>query len=257
MKVVILAGGKGTRLAEETGTRPKPMVEIGQRPVLWHIMKLFAHYGLNDFVIACGYRGEMIVDYFRNFHLYDSDVTFALKNGDMTVHNRRGPDWNVTLAWTGLETQTGGRLRRLAGLLDGERFLVTYGDGVANVDVRRLVAFHKGHRKKATVTAVRPPSRFGTLDLEGDRVLHFDEKPQFAGEWINGGFMLFEPGVLDLIQGDETVLEREILERLAREKQLMAFKHDGFWQPMDNVRERNLLESLWQAGNAPWKVWKE
>lgn len=256
MKVVILAGGKGTRLVEETITKPKPMVEIGQRPILWHIMSHYAHHGFRDFVVACGYRGEVIVDYFKNFHLYDADVTFSLASGEITKHNHRGPDWNVSLAWTGLETQTGGRLQRLSHLLDEEPFMVTYGDCVSNVELRELVRFHEDEGRMATVTAVRPPSRYGVLDVREHQVASFDEKPQLGGEWINGGFMVLEPEVLSRIEGDDTILERGILEALAREGQLAAFLHEGFWQPMDNLRERNLLESLWQSGEAPWKVWK-
>lgn len=257
MKVVILAGGKGTRLAEETGTKPKPMVEIGQRPILWHIMRTYAHHGYQDFVVACGYKGELIVDYFKNFHLYDSDVTFHLRSGKKEIRNHRGPDWNITLAWTGHETQTGGRLGRLAPLLDGEPFMVTYGDCVSNVDLSRLHEFHKRSGGLATLTAVRPPSRFGVLDIDGSRVNQFAEKPQLGGEWINGGFMVLEPEVLDLIEGDDTILEREVLARLAADGQLHAFQHEGFWHPMDNIREKNLLEGLWQSGDAPWKVWED
>lgn len=257
MKAVILAGGKGTRLAEETVAKPKPMVEVGHKPLLWHIMKGFAHHGVKDFVVAAGYRGEMIVDYFRNFHLYTSDVTFDMGSGNVTRQNHKGPDWKVTVSYTGLGTQTGGRVKRVGHLVDGERFMVTYGDGVGNVDVGALLAFHKKHGRIATVTAVRPPSRFGNLDLQGDHVMKFQEKPQFGAEWINGGFMVFEPDVLRYIGNDDTILEREVLERLAREEQLMAFRHEGFWQPMDSLREKLFLESLWDSGTAPWKVWDD
>jgi glucose-1-phosphate cytidylyltransferase len=257
VKAVILAGGKGTRLAEETVVKPKPMVEIGSKPILWHILKMLEHHGLRDFVIAVGYRGEVIVDYFRNFHLYSGDFTFDMRSGSVKVHTTKAPDWRVTVAWTGLETFTGGRLKRVAGLLGKKPFLVTYGDGLANVDVKSLLEFHRSHGKLATVTAVRPTSRFGTLEMEGNRVKRFSEKPQFEAEWINGGFMVMEPEVLSYIESDGTVLERDIMERLAREKQLMAFRHEGFWQPMDNLRERLLLEGLWDSGSAPWKVWND
>jgi len=257
MKTVILAGGKGTRLAEETVTRPKPMVEIGGKPVLWHIMNIYAHHGFKDFVVACGYRGEMIVDYFRNFHLYNAEATFDLRTGAVEKHTNGSPDWRVTLVPTGLETQTGGRVRRLAGLLDGGPFMVTYGDGVGNVDVGGLIDFHRRHGKLATMTVVRPPSRFGIMKLDQDRVVKFEEKPQVHEGWINGGFMVFEPEVLSWIKDDQTILEREILSRLANEGELQAFRHHGFWQPMDNIREKHFLEGLWAEGRAPWKVWED
>ncbi len=257
MKAVILAGGKGTRLTEETGIRPKPMVEIGNKPILWHILKTFEAHGINDFVVAAGYRGEMIVDYFRNFRLYSGDITFNMKTGREEIHARRAPDWNVTVAWTGLDTMTGGRLKRLKDHVGKERFMLTYGDGLSNVDITKLLKFHDKHGKLATITAVRPTTRFGNLDLDGDCIRQFKEKPQMENEWINGGYMVFEPEILKWITGDDSVLERELMERLAEEKELMAFRHAGFWQPMDNVREKLLLETLWETGQAPWKVWAD
>lgn len=255
MKVVILAGGKGTRIAEETVTRPKPMVEIGGRPILWHIMSIYAAQGLNDFVVACGYRGELIKEYFASFFVHHSDFTINLKDGSRDVLSAGAPDWRVSVIDTGLDTMTGGRVKRLRPWLDGAPFMVTYGDGLGAIDMRRLMAFHRSHGKLATVTAVRPPARFGNLALDGDRVCEFAEKPQAGEGWINGGFFVFEPGVLDYIADDTTSLEQEPLERIAAEGQLMAYKHEGFWQPMDTVRERQLLESLWASGGAPWKVW--
>ncbi|MDB4950370.1 MAG: rfbF [Gemmatimonadetes bacterium] len=255
MKTVILAGGLGSRLAEETTVRPKPMVEIGGRPILWHIMNVYAAHGFADFLVACGYKGEVIKRYFTDFHLHDSDMTVDLREGKVSVHAQRGPDWRVTLVDTGAGTQTGGRVKRMAPFIGGETFLMTYGDGVGNVDVRGAVDFHRRHGKLATIAAVRPPARFGGLEFEGDRVVHFNEKPQVGEGWINGGYMVLEPAVLDYIDGDETILEREPLERLAAEGQLMAYRHEGFWQPMDTLREKLLLEELWQSGRAPWKVW--
>ena len=255
MKTVILAGGLGSRLAEETTVRPKPMVEIGGRPILWHIMNVYAAHGFRDFVVACGYKGEVIKQYFTDFHLHDSDMTVDLREGRVEVHSKRGPDWRVTLVDTGAETQTGGRVKRAGAWAGGETFLMTYGDGVGDVDVRAAVEFHKSHGKLATITAVRPPARFGGLEFDGDQVVRFNEKPQIGEGWINGGYMVLEPAVLDYIAGDETIFEREPLERLAADGQLMAFRHEGFWQPMDTLREKLLLEELWRSGNAPWKVW--
>jgi glucose-1-phosphate cytidylyltransferase len=255
MRVVILAGGRGTRLAEETGSRPKPMVEIGGKPILWHIMSMYAAHGFNDFVIACGYRGEIIKEYFRDFFLLSSDYIIDMRDGTVDVVNSKGVDWRVAVVDTGLDTMTGGRLRRLDSWLRGSRFMVTYGDGVGNVDIRRLVNFHEAHGRIGTVTAVRPPARFGGLALEGDAVAEFSEKPQTQEGWINGGFLVFEPAFLDYLEDDQTILERAPLEALASDGQLMAFRHDGFWQPMDTVRDRLVLEQLWEGGSAPWKIW--
>jgi glucose-1-phosphate cytidylyltransferase len=255
VKVVILAGGKGTRIAEETIARPKPMVEIGGRPILWHIMSIYAAHGLNDFVVACGYRGELIKEYFASFFVRHSDFTINLRDGTRDVLNAGAPDWRVSVVDTGLDTMTGGRVRRLRALLGSGTFMVTYGDGLGAIDLDALRAFHRAHGRLATVTAVRPPARFGNLVLDGERVCEFAEKPQTGEGWINGGFFVFEPGVFDYIRDDATSLEQEPLERLAADGQLMAYKHEGFWQPMDTVRERQLLETLWASGGAPWKVW--
>ena len=254
MKVVILAGGRGTRIAEESATRPKPMVEIGGKPLLWHIMAHYAGYGYKDFLVACGYKGELIKEYFRNAFLGSSDFVVELKDGSVQVLNPPVLDWRVGLIDTGLETMTGGRLRRLAGWIGRETFMATYGDGVADIDVRALLEFHRRHGKLGTVTAVRPPARFGGLVLDDGRVREFTEKSQTDVGWINGGFFVFEPGVFDYLEGDDTVLERAPLERLAAGSELMAFKHTGFWQPMDTIRDREHLEALWNSGQAPWKV---
>ena len=254
MKVVILAGGRGTRLAEETTLRPKPMVEIGGKPLLWHIMGIYAGYGHKDFVVACGYKGEMIKEYFRDLPIHVADFTVDLSSGSVSILSQPVLDWTVSLVDTGQDTMTGGRLRRLAPQLKAGPFMCTYGDGVSDVDIGKLVEFHRSHGKAATVTAVRPPARFGGLVLDGGgRVSEFSEKPQTEQGWINGGFFVFEPKVLDYLGGDQSILEREPLERLASEGQLMAFRHDGFWQPMDTLREKDLLESLWSKGTAPWR----
>lgn len=255
MHVVILAGGRGSRLSEETGTRPKPMVEIGGRPMLWHLMSFFSCHGLKDFVVACGYRGDLIKEYFRNIYLHESDFSIDLRDGTMTTINASRIDWRVSVVDTGLETMTGGRIKRLAPILGDGTFMVTYGDGLADVDIRSLLAFHRAHGRLATVTAVRPPARFGNLRLTGDRVENFAEKPQAEEGWINGGFFVLEPGVLDFIDGDMISFEHEPLVRLTEAGQLMAFRHPGFFQPMDTKRERDLLESLWASERAPWKVW--
>jgi glucose-1-phosphate cytidylyltransferase len=252
MRVVILAGGRGTRLAEETGTRPKPMVEIGGRPILWHLMSIYAAHQFRDFIIACGYKGELIKDYFHNYAVRHADYRIDLASGRQEMISNHALDWKVALVDTGIDTMTGGRLRRLAPLLGNEPFMVTYGDGLGNVDLTGLLAFHRQHGKLATVTAVRPPARFGDLRIEDDLVREFAEKPQTGEGWINGGFFVFEPKVLEYIGGDATSLERDPLERLAREGQLVAFRHEGFWQPMDTIREKDLLESLWSSGAAPW-----
>ncbi len=257
MKTVILAGGLGTRLSEETSLKPKPMVEIGGKPVLWHIMNIYASYGMNEFVVACGYKGEIIKEYFANFHLHNSDISLDLAKGSVDLHNSRAPDWKLDLVDTGVNTQTGGRIRRVKDWLGNQTFMATYGDGVGNIDVSGLLAFHRSHGKMATITAVRPPARFGGLEFDGDQVLRFHEKPQIGEGWINGGFMVFEPEVLDYITGDSTILEHDPLEKLAADGQLMAYRHEGYWQPMDTLRERHLLEELWESGNAPWKVWND
>ena len=253
MMVVILAGGRGTRLSEETLSRPKPMVEIGGRPLLWHLMSFFAGHGHRDFLVACGYRGDMIKEYFRNIVIHESDFIVDLSDGATKILNKSRLDWRVGVVDTGLDTMTGGRVRRLRDHIGGQRFMCTYGDGLSDVDLGALLAFHEKHGRVATVTAVRPPARFGGLSLDGDAVREFTEKPQAEGAWINGGFFIFESKVFDYLTGDESILEREPLEQLARDGQLMAFKHSGFFQPMDTVREREILENLWAKGSAPWK----
>jgi glucose-1-phosphate cytidylyltransferase len=256
MKTVILAGGMGSRLAEETEIRPKPLVEIGGKPILWHIMNVYAAQGAREFVVALGYKGELIKEYFLDFFAHNDDITVDLGTGAAAFHNKRRVDWKVHLIDTGAATMTGGRLKRLAPHLAGERFMMTYGDGLADVDVRRLMAFHESHGRLATLTIVRPPARFGGVRLDGERVINFTEKPQMGEGWINGGFFVLEPGVLEYIAGDETAWEAEPLERLAAEGQLMAFKHDGFFQPMDTLREKRQLEALWASNQAPWKLWE-
>lgn len=254
-KAVILAGGLGTRLAEETDVRPKPMVEIGGRPILWHILKHFAHHGCREFVIALGYKGEVIKQYFREYQALDGDMTVSLADGTVQRHLGAHDDWVVHLVDTGLETQTGGRLGRLRPWVGDERFLLTYGDGVCNVDLRALIEFHARCGRTATVTAVRPPARFGGLIFDGDLVAEFTEKPQIGEGWINGGYMVLEPGVFDLIAGDRTSLEIDVLEHLARQRQLAAFQHEGFWQCMDTLRDKRQLDQLWREQKAPWRVW--
>jgi glucose-1-phosphate cytidylyltransferase len=256
MKVVILAGGFGTRLSEETYHQPKPMVQIGGREILWHIMKGYAHYGIDEFVIALGYKGEVIKRYFLDYRFLNSSLSISLATGDTTVIGGEHLDWRVHLVDTGVETMTGGRLKRLANWVDDGAFMMTYGDGVGTVDIDRLREFHRSHGKLATVTAVRPPARFGGLEFDGDLVRRFTEKPQIGEGWINGGFFVLEPGVLDYIEGDQTMWESEPLERLAEDGQLVAYKHEAFWQSMDTLRDLRLLESLWQSNQAPWKVWK-
>ena len=255
MQVIILAGGKGTRLAEETTARPKPMVEVGGKPIIWHIMNIYASYGFKDFLVACGYRGEQIKAYFHDLALHSADYMMDLKNGSRDVVNSCELDWRVGLIDTGLESMTGGRLLRLRSWTGGAAFMATYGDGVANINICELLAFHRSHRKLATISAVRPPSRFGALQLDGDSVQSFSEKPQAGEGWINGGFFVFEPGIFDYISGDSSILEREVLEQVAADGQLKAFRHPGFFQPMDTMREKHLLEDLWAAGKAPWKTW--
>jgi glucose-1-phosphate cytidylyltransferase len=254
MKAVILAGGRGTRLAEETASRPKPMIEIGGKPILWHIMKIYAAHGVNDFLVACGYKGEIIKEYFHNYFLYSSDFVIDLTNGSRTIVGANGTNWKIGLVDTGLDTLTGGRILGLRNWLGGETFMATYGDGVGNIDIRSLLAFHRSHGKTATVTAVRPPARFGALVLDGSRVSSFGEKTQAAEGWINGGFFVFESRIFDYLRMHES-LEREAMDRLVADGELMAFNHEGFWQPMDTLREKQLLESMWSSGHAPWMVW--
>jgi glucose-1-phosphate cytidylyltransferase len=257
MKCVILAGGKGTRIAEETGTRPKPMVEIGNRPLLWHIMKLYAHHGVDEFVICLGYKGYMIKEYFANYFLHQADVTFDMANNSVDYHDVRSEKWKVTLIDTGEETMTGGRLKRVARYLnEGEPFCMTYGDGLADIDITRELAFHKAHGKQATIACVRPPARFGRLALAGERVLSFQEKPQTEGGMINGGFFILDPAVLRLVEGDGTIWENQPLETLAATGQLAAWVHETFWQPMDTLRDKQRLADLWESGAAPWMVWE-
>jgi glucose-1-phosphate cytidylyltransferase len=253
--VVLLAGGLGTRLVEETEVKPKPMVEIGGRPILWHIMKHYAHFGFNDFYVALGYKGEVIKHYFLDYHTLSGDLLVDLGRGKVHAQRRSREDWRIHLVDTGLETNTGGRIRRLQSMIGGT-FMVTYGDGVSNVDFRELLAFHRSHGLLATLTAVRPPARFGGLVFRGDRIKRFTEKPQTGEGWINGGFMVFEPGVFDYFTNDKTSLESDVLERLAEAGELAAFKHGDFWQCMDHLRDVRLLQGLWQSGNPPWKMWK-
>lgn len=256
MKAVILAGGLGTRISEETHVKPKPMVEIGGRPILWHIMKMYSAHGVNDFIICCGYKGYVIKEYFANYFLHMSDVTFDMASNQMEVHQRKAEPWRVTLVDTGDDTMTGGRLKRVASYVKEEdAFCFTYGDGVADVDISALIDFHRRHGKAATVTAVQPPGRYGALKMDTEAVTGFTEKPRGDGGLINGGFFVLSPRVLPLIEGDHISWEMEPLESLARNGDLMAFKHTGFWQPMDTLREKRLLESLWESNTAPWRVW--
>ena len=264
MKVVILAGGLGTRLSEETASRPKPMVEIGERPILWHIMKTYSHYGFSDFVVCLGYKGYVIKEYFSNYFLHMSDVTFDMRDNSMVVHQNAAEPWRVTLVDTGAETQTAGRIKRVGEYIRDETFMLSYGDGVADIDIAKLAEFHRAHGKLATITAVQPLGRFGSLEIEDDQVVGgvvapgvraFQEKPMGDGAWVNGGFFVLEPAVLDRIAGDETLFEREPLEGLAADGQLVAYRHRGFWQPMDALRDVRILQTLWDSGEAPWAVW--
>jgi glucose-1-phosphate cytidylyltransferase len=255
MKVVILAGGLGTRLSEETVVKPKPMVEIGGKPILWHVMKIYSAAGIQDFIICLGYKGYVIKEYFANYFLHMSDVTFDMAHNKMEVHQNNAEPWRVTLVDTGDNTMTGGRIKRIAPYLGNEDFCCTYGDGVGNVDIAKLIAFHKAQGKLATLTATQPPGRFGAINLKGSQVAGFKEKPQGDGGWINGGFFVLSPKVTDYIEGDHSVWEREPMERLAREGQMAAYHHHGFWQPMDTLRDKSNLEELWASGKAPWKVW--
>jgi len=255
MKAVILAGGLGSRISEETHLKPKPMIEIGGKPILWHIMKNYSVYGINDFVICCGYKGYMIKEYFANYFLHMSDVTFDMKDNQMEVHHKFVEPWTVTLVDTGLNTMTGGRLKKVKEYVQNDTFCFTYGDGLSDVNISELIKFHKNKNTKATVTSVQPPGRFGTLDISGSKIINFKEKPAGDGNWINGGFFVLEPSVFDYLKDDTTIWEREPLERLAEENQLSAFKHTGFWQPLDTLRDKNYLEELWNSDKARWKNW--
>lgn len=258
MKVVILAGGFGSRISEESHLKPKPMIEIGGRPILWHIMKIYSHYGFNDFIVCLGYKGYCIKEYFAHYFLHEADVTFDFRmSNQQYIHNTHAEPWKVTLVNTGIETMTGGRVKRIQSYVGKEPFMLTYGDGVSNVDITALVKYHQGHGKLATVTAVQPSGRFGALDLLADgKVQGFQEKPQGDCGWINGGFFVLQPEVFEYIEDDSTIFERAPMENLARDGQLVSYKHEGFWQPMDTMRDRELLESLWKNNQAPWKVWR-
>lgn len=256
MKVVILAGGFGTRISEETHLRPKPMIEIGDKPILWHIMKIYSHYGFNDFIICLGYKGYVIKEYFSNYFLHNCDVTFDVRTQGIEIHQNAVEPWRVTLVDAGTNTMTGGRVKRIQSYIGYHAFLMTYGDGVADVDIRKIVSFHKNHGKLATITAVQPTGRFGALEInEESSIFSFQEKPDGDGAWVSGGFFVLEPEVFDYIDSDETIFERQPLERLAAEGNLKAYKHTGFWQPMDTLRDKNLLEEIWAGDDAPWKVW--
>jgi glucose-1-phosphate cytidylyltransferase len=256
LKVVILAGGLGTRISEETSTRPKPLVEIGGKPILWHIMKLYSHHGMHDFIICCGYKGYLIKEYFANYFLHTSDVTFDMLANTMHVHEKRAEPWKVTLVDTGDDSMTGGRLARVGNYVkNDEAFCLTYGDGISDLDIAASIAFHRSHGRAATVTATYPPGRFGAIDTEDSRVVRFKEKPAGDGGMINGGYFVLSPSVLGLIQNDATIWEQEPLNTLAAQGELMAYEHKGFWQPMDTLRDKHLLENLWASGHAPWKKW--
>jgi glucose-1-phosphate cytidylyltransferase len=257
MKAVILAGGLGTRLSEETAIRPKPMVEIGGRPILWHILKSYSYHGINDFVICCGYKGYIIKEYFANYFLHMSDVTFNIKSNQIQVHHKRAEDWNITLIDTGDHSMTGGRLRRVAEYVkDEDAFCFTYGDGVSDVDITASIAFHRNHGKAATLTATYPPGRFGAIDIQNHQVMSFKEKPKGDGAFVNGGFFVLSPKVLSYLKNDATIWEQEPLMQLAADGELMAFQHQGFWQPMDTLHDKQVLENLWTSGQAPWKKWE-
>jgi glucose-1-phosphate cytidylyltransferase len=255
MKVVILAGGLGTRISEESHLRPKPMIEIGGKPILWHIMKIYSSYGVNDFIVCLGYKGYVIKEYFSNYFLHMSDVTFCMRENKMEIHQKFVEPWNVTLVDTGESTMTGGRLKRVEHYVNGETFCLTYGDGVSDIDISQLIQHHRATGRLATVTAIQPPGRYGALMIDDGAVHHFQEKPEGDGAWINGGFFVLEPGVFDYIEGDETMWEQKPLQKIAADGQLSAYKHDGFWQAMDTLRDKRHLEELWAAGNAPWKSW--
>lgn len=255
MKILILAGGYGTRLAEETDIRPKPMIEIGGKPILWHIMKIYSYYGFNDFVILLGYKGYYIKEYFANYYMHQSDLTFDMRNGKMEIHNNTSEPWKVTLIDTGIESMTGGRIKRAKEYIRNETFMLTYGDGISDVNIKQLVQFHKENKTKVTMTAIKPAGRFGALNLNSNLVEKFIEKPDGDGNWINGGFMICEPEVLDFIESDDTVFEQYPLQELARRGELSAFKHNGFWQCMDTLRDKIYLNNLWDKKEAPWKIW--
>lgn len=255
MKAVILAGGLGTRISEETSIRPKPMVEVGGKPIIWHIMKIYSYYGINDFIICLGYKGYMIKEYFANYFLHTSDVTFDLSRNHMEVHQNYAESWKITLVETGDNTMTGGRLKRIRKYLKDEDFCFTYGDGVSDVNIKSLIEYHNDHRSLATITATQPPGRFGALSTNDKKVIGFKEKPQGDGDWINGGFFVLSPKVIEYIDGDDTIWEKSPLERLAQDGQLSAYFHDGFWHPMDTLRDKTYLDELWSTGRAPWKIW--
>ena len=255
MKAVILAGGFGTRISEETNLKPKPMIEIGGMPILWHIMKIYSSYGINEFVICCGYKGYVVKEYFANYFLHMSDVTFDMKNNKMEVNQKFAESWKVTLVDTGLNTMTGGRLKKIQKYLDNETFCFTYGDGLANIDLKKLINFHKKSNSFATLTAVQPPGKYGALNLNNNKVIKFEEKPAGDGSWINGGFFVLEPEIFNYLKDDSTVWEKEPLEKMAKQNKVAAYKHDGFWQALDTLRDKNHLQSLWDSNKAPWKVW--
>jgi len=255
MKAVILAGGFGTRISEETQLKPKPLIEIGGMPLLWHIMKIYSSHGINDFIICCGYRGYLIKEYFANYSLHMSDVTLDIQKNEIKVHKKFAEPWKVTLIDTGLETMTGGRLKKIKNFVDNETFCFTYGDGLSDINITELIEFHKKSKVLSTVTAIQPPGRFGTLNINENKITSFKEKPAGDGNWVNGGFFVLEPKVFDYIENDSTIWEKEPLERLAVENQLAGYKHSGFWQPLDTLRDKNSLEELWASGNAPWKSW--
>lgn len=256
MKAVILAGGLGTRISEESNLKPKPMIEIGGKPILWHIMKIYSYHGINEFIICCGYKGYVIKEYFANYFLHMSDITFDMHNNEMKIHNKRAEPWSVTLVDTGEKTMTGGRLKRVRHYLEDEPFCFTYGDGVADIDIRASINFHLSHGKDATITAIQPPGRYGALSLDGEIVENFVEKPAGDGAWINGGFFVLNPSVIDFIDGDQCSFEGDPLLKLTREGKLMAWKHKGFWLAMDTLRDKNQLEKYWETEKAPWKLWK-
>jgi glucose-1-phosphate cytidylyltransferase len=257
VKVVILAGGLGTRISEETNLKPKPMIEIGGKPILWHIMKIYSYFGINEFIICCGYKGYLIKEYFANYFLHSSDMTIDLVENETIIHSNSSEPWRVTLVDTGNDTMTGGRLKRVKNYLDKEDFCFTYGDGLSDINIRDLINFHKSHKKLATTTAVLPPGRFGSLELEEDKILSFKEKPDGDGSWINGGFFVLSPKVIDYIDNDQTIWERDPMERIASDNQMRAFFHKNFWQPMDTLRDKNNLEELWRTNSAPWRLWEK